>query len=59
MQHKQRQIGEPQAHMAALKPPKGGLKDCLIEVLPPDYDDDAWRFAVDRARRLHEQREAG
>jgi hypothetical protein len=39
---------------------RDALKDHLIEVLRPDYDDDAWRSALDEAhRRLCESREAG
>jgi hypothetical protein len=60
LRHKQREAAAITAHMATL--PAGpsrrdGFKDCLIEVLRPDYDDEAWRSALDRAHQLQEVRE--
>ena len=60
LRHKQREVAAINAHMATL--PAGpsrrdGFKDCLIEVLRPDYDDEAWRSVLDHARRLLETRE--
>ena len=60
LRHKQREAAAITAHMATL--PAGpsrrdGFKDCLIEVLRSDYDDDAWRSVLDRAHRLHDARE--
>jgi hypothetical protein len=47
----------------ALPPPQGGrkdlFKDCLIEVLRADYEDDAWERALTRAKDLQQVREVG
>ena len=60
LRHKQREAAAITQHMATL--PGGpsrcdGFKDCLIEVLRSDYEDDAWRSAIDRAHRLQDARE--
>jgi cell division protein FtsB len=58
LRHKQRQIASLQAHMAGLPSRRDALKDQLIEVLRADYDDDAWRAALDEAHlRLSQRRE--
>ena len=43
---------------AAGGPGKVGFKDCLIEVLRDEFDDEAWQGFLDRAHALHDQREA-
>ncbi len=48
---KQRQIERITRHMATLPAPRDAFKDRLIAVLRADYDDGAWRAAVDRARQ--------
>ena len=58
MCHKRQQIAVLTAHMQMLPlDRKGGLKDCLIEVLRDEFDDHAWQGFVDRAHALHDQRE--
>lgn len=55
---RQRQIERITRHMSALPSPREALKDQLIEVLRADYDDDAWRAALDKAHlRLSQRRE--
>lgn len=58
LRHEQREIVQLQAHMASLRPPRDGLKDCLIEVLRADYDDSSWSAVMTRARELHLRRES-
>jgi hypothetical protein len=61
LRHKQRELAAITAHVAALpasRSRRDGFKDCLIEVLRSDYDDEAWRSALDQAHRLLETREA-
>jgi len=58
MRHKRQQIAALTAHMQTLPPDrKGGLKDCLIEVLRGEFDDEAWSAFLDRAHALHDRRE--
>jgi hypothetical protein len=58
MRHKRQQIAALAAHMQTLPPDrKGGLKDCLIEVLRDELDDAAWNAFLDRAHALQDQRE--
>ena len=58
MRHKRQQIAALAAHMQTLPPDrKGGLKDCLIEVLRGEFDDEAWSAFLDRAHALQDQRE--
>jgi len=55
MRFKRQEIAELAAHMATLparRDRKAAFKDCLIEVLRADYDDDAWQAALDEAHRL-------
>jgi hypothetical protein len=60
LRFKQQEVASITTHMATLPSRRDALKDRLIEVLRPDYDDDAWRSALDEAhRRLCEGREAG
>ena len=55
---RQRQIERITRHMSALPSPREALKDQLIEVLRADYDDGAWRAALDKAHlRLSQRRE--
>jgi hypothetical protein len=59
LRHRQREMSELAAHMAALpreKPGRPGFKDCLIEVLRAHYSDEEWRAALDEAHRIHKER---
>jgi hypothetical protein len=59
MRHKRQQIAALTAHMQALPAGPGrkaGFKDCLIEVLRDEFDDECWRGFLDRAHALHDQR---
>ena len=61
IRHKRQQIAELATHMQTLPAGPGrkaGFKDCLIEVLRDEFDDEAWQSFVDRANALQEQREA-
>ena len=61
IRHKRQQIAELTAHMQTLPAGPGrkaGFKDCLIEVLRDEFDDEAWQGFLDRANTLHERREA-
>jgi hypothetical protein len=61
IRHKRQQIAALTAHMQTLPAGPGrkaGFKDCLIEVLRDEFDDEAWQGFLDRANTLHEQREA-
>jgi hypothetical protein len=59
IRHKRQQIAELTAHLQTLPcDRKAGFKDCLIEVLRDEFDDEAWQSFLDRANALHEQREA-
>ena len=56
--HKRQRIAALQAHMRTLPSDrKAGLKDCLIEVLRDEFDDDAWQGLLDRAHALHDRQE--
>ncbi|MFZ1414336.1 MAG: hypothetical protein WAS73_07125 [Defluviicoccus sp.] len=58
LRFKQQQVAAITAHMANLPSRRDELKDQLIEVLRADYDDDAWRAALDKAHlRLSQRRE--
>ena len=58
IRHKRQQIAELTAHLHTLPPDrKLGFKDCLIEVLRDEFDDQAWEHFLDRAHALHDQRE--
>jgi hypothetical protein len=60
IRHKRQQIAALTAHMQTLPPDPGrktALKDCLIEVLRHEFDDEAWNAFLDRAHALHDQRE--
>jgi outer membrane murein-binding lipoprotein Lpp len=58
IRHKRQQIAALGARMRALPSDrKAGLKDCLIEVLRDEFDDDAWQGVMERAHALHQQRE--
>lgn len=55
LRHRRREAGDIAAVLAALPSRKDGLKDQIIAVLRPNYDDDAWRAVLDEAhRRLRE-----
>jgi hypothetical protein len=59
IRHKRQQIAALTIHMQTLPAGAGrkaGLKDCLIEVLRDEFDDEAWQRFLDRARALHDQR---
>jgi hypothetical protein len=61
IRHKRQQITELTAHMQTLPGGvgrKAGFKDCLLEVLRDEFDDEAWQAFLDRANSLHERREA-
>jgi hypothetical protein len=58
IRHKRQQIAALTIHMQTLPAGAGrkaGLKDCLIEVLRDEFDDEAWQGFLDRARALHDQ----
>ena len=58
IRHKRQQIAELTAHLQSLPSDrKAGFKDCLIEVLRDEFDEEAWQGFLDRANTLHEQRE--
>jgi hypothetical protein len=61
IRHKRQQIAALTAHMQTLPAGPGrkaGFKDCLIEVLRDEFEDEAWQGFLDRANTLHERREA-
>jgi hypothetical protein len=61
IRHKRQQIAALTTHMQILPAGAGrkaGFKDCLLEVLRDEFDDEAWQGFLDRANALHEQREA-
>jgi hypothetical protein len=60
IRHKRQQIAALTAHMQTLPGGPGrkaGFKDCLIEILRDEFDDEAWNAFLDRAHALHHQRE--
>ena len=59
IRHKRQQIAALTAQLQSLPPDRrAGFKDCLIEVLRDEFDEEAWQSFLDRAHTLHEQREA-
>jgi hypothetical protein len=57
MRHKRQHIAGLTAHLRTLPPErKVDFKDCLIEVLRDEYDDEAWEHFLDQAHALHDQR---
>ena len=58
IRHKRQQIAALTAHMQTLPADRAkvGLKDCLIEVLRDEFDDETWNAFLDRAHALHDQR---
>jgi predicted nucleic acid-binding Zn-ribbon protein len=59
LRFKQQEVTALTSHMASLPSRRDALKDQLIAVLRADYDDLAWRAALDEARRrLGDGREA-
>ena len=61
IRHKRQQIAELTAHMQTLPAGPGrraGFKDCLIEVLRDEFDDETWQSFLDRANTLHEREAA-
>ena len=60
IRHKRQQIAALTTHLQTLPPDrKVAFKDCLIEVLRDEFDDEAWNAFLDRAHALHDQREGG
>ena len=62
LRHRRRELAELTAHMARLPAQAGRkdlFKDCLIEVLRADHEDDAWERALTRAKDLQQVRERG
>jgi hypothetical protein len=58
IRHKRQHISGLTAHLSTLPPErKVDFKDCLIEVLRDEYDDEAWEHFLDQAHALHDQRE--
>jgi hypothetical protein len=58
IRHKRQQIAVLTAHLQTLPPDRRvGFKDCLIQVLRDEFDDEAWQGFLDRANTLHERRE--
>jgi hypothetical protein len=59
IRHKRQHITALPAHLQTLPPDrKVGFKDCLIEVLRDEFDDEAWQAFLDRSHTLHAQRGA-
>ena len=59
IRHKRQQIAALTAHMQTLPPERrAGFKDCLIEILRDEFDDETWNAFLDRAHALHDQRES-
>jgi hypothetical protein len=59
IRHKRQHITALPAHLQTLPPDrKVGFKDCLIEVLRDEFDDEAWPTFLDRSHTLHAQRGA-
>jgi hypothetical protein len=61
IRHKRQQITALTAHMQTLPAGPGrkaGFKDCLIEVLRDEFDEETWQGFLDRAHLLNEQGEA-
>jgi hypothetical protein len=59
IRHKRQQIAALTAHLQSLPSDrKVGFKDCLIEILRDEFDEEAWQGFLDRAHLLNEQREA-
>jgi hypothetical protein len=59
IRHKRQQVAELTAHLQTLPSErKAGFKDCLIEVLRDEFDEEAWQSFLDRAHTMHEQCEA-
>lgn len=55
LRHRQREAADITALLATLPSCKDGLKDQIIAVVRPAYDDDAWHAVLDEAhRRLRE-----
>jgi len=60
IRHKRQQIAALTAHMQTLPPGPGrkaALKDCLIQILRDEFDDEAWNAFLARAHALHDQRD--
>jgi hypothetical protein len=61
IRHKRQQIAALTAHLHTLpagRSRRAGFKDCLIEVLRDEFDEEVWQAFLDRANALHEEREA-
>jgi hypothetical protein len=57
IRHKRQHIAALTAHLQTLPSDrKVGFKDCLIEVLRDEFDDEAWHAFLDRAHARHDQR---
>jgi hypothetical protein len=57
IRHKRQQIAVLTAHLQTLPlDRKVAFKDCLIEVLRDEFDDEAWQGFLDRAHALHDHR---
>jgi hypothetical protein len=59
IRHKRQQIAALTAQLQTLPPDRGrkvAFKDCLIEILRDEFDDEAWQGFLDRAHALHDQR---
>jgi hypothetical protein len=59
IRHKRQQIAALTAHLQTLPSGPGRraeFKDCLIEVLRDEFDDEAWHAFLNRAHALHDQR---
>lgn len=55
LRHRQREAADITGLLATLPSRKDGLKDQIIAVVRPAYDDDAWRAVLNEAhRRLRE-----
>jgi hypothetical protein len=58
IRHKRQQIVVLTAHLQTLPPDrKVGFKDCLIEILRDEFDEDPWNAFLDRAHALQDRRE--
>jgi hypothetical protein len=59
IRHKRQHIAALTAHLQTLPDGparKAVFKDCLIEVLRDEFDDEPWQAFLDRAYGLHDQR---
>ena len=54
LRHLERERAELRERMITLPGPKDRLKDHIIAVVRPDYDDEAWAMVLEVARTTHD-----